>query len=74
MGPRHCVLEMVKRLGDKTGFYVLPKRWIVERTLRWLVKSRRLARDYETAPHSSESMIYLVMIRLMLKRLANAKK
>ena len=46
----------------------------MERTLSWLVKSRRLARDYETAPHSSESMIYLVMIRLMLKRLANAKK
>ena len=72
MGPRHCVLEIVKRLGDKTGFYVLPKRWIVERTLSWLVKSRRLARDYETTTHSSESMIYLVMIRLMLKRLANA--
>ena len=74
VGQHHCVLEIVRRLGDKTGFYILPKRWIVERTLSWLVKSRRLARDYETAPHSSESMIYMVMIRLMLKRLANAKK
>ena len=72
--PLKCVLEIVKRLGDKTGFYVLPKRWIVERTLSWLVKSRRLPRDYETSPHSSESMIYLVMIRLMLKRLAHANK
>ncbi len=73
VGERPCVLEIVRRLGDKTGFYILPKRWIVERTLGWLVKSRRLARDYETLTHSSEAMIYLTMIRLMLKRLANAK-
>jgi putative transposase len=73
LGWRHCVLEIVRRLGDRTGFYILPKRWIVERTLGWLVKSRRLARDYETLPASSEAMIYLVMIRLMLKRLAKTK-
>ena len=72
-GPRDCVLEIVRRLEGVSGFHVLPKRWIVERTLGWLVKSRRLARDYETATQSSESMIYLVMIRLMLKRLAIVK-
>ena len=71
--PRDCVLEIVRRLEGVSGFHVLPKRWIVERTLGWLVKSRRLARDYETATHSSEAMIYLTMIRLMLKRLANVQ-
>ena len=70
--PSGCVLEIVRRLEGQTGFYILPKRWIVERTLGWLVKSRRLARDYETLPASSEAIIYLVMIRLMLKRLAKA--
>jgi putative transposase len=73
VGPRDCVLEIVRRLEGVSGFHILPKRWIVERTLGWLVKSRRLARDYETATQSSESMIYLTMIRLMLKRLANAQ-
>ena len=62
----------MRRLEGVSGFHILPKRWMVERTLGWLVKSRRLARDYETAPQSSESMIYLTLIRLMLKRLANA--
>ena len=71
VGTRDCVLEIVRRLEGVGGFHILPKRWIVERTLGWLVKSRRLARDYETATQSSEAMIYLTMIRLMLKRLAN---
>ena len=74
VGSERCGLEIVRRLGDRTGFYVLPKRWMVERTLSWLVKSRRLARDYETQTASSEAIIYLVMIRLMLKRLAKPKK
>lgn len=73
VGTRDCVLEIVRRLEGVSGFHILPKRWIVERTLGWLVKSRRLARDYETAPQSSEAMIYLTMIRLMLKRLARAQ-
>ena len=72
-GRRDCGLEIVRRLEGVSGFHVLPKRWIVERTLGWLVKSRRLARDYETAAQSSEAMIYLTMIRLMLKRLATFK-
>lgn len=71
--PSGCVLEIVRRLEGVSGFHILPKRWIVERTLGWLVKSRRLARDYETATQSSEAMIYLTMIRLMLKRLASVK-
>lgn len=54
------------------GFQVLPKRWIVERTFAWWNQYRRLSKDYELLPEMSESMIYTVMIRLMLKRLAKS--
>lgn len=62
------VVEIVKR-PDIRKFVVLPKRWIVERTFGWLGKYRRLSKDYETLPESSESMIYITMINLMLHRL-----
>jgi putative transposase len=51
------------------GFHVIPKRWIVERTFAWFNQSRRLSKDYEQHPAVSESMIYLTMNHLMLKRL-----
>jgi transposase len=55
---------------DKTrGFKVIAWRWIVERTLGWLMHHRRLARDYETHPHRSEAMIHIAMIDLMSRRL-----
>jgi putative transposase len=60
-------LAIVKRTSD--GFAVLPKRWIVERTFAWLGKYRRLSKDYETLTESSESMIRVAMINLMLHRL-----
>lgn len=62
-------LEIVSRTADQKGFQVQPKRWIVERTLGWLGRSRRLSKDYEALPESSETWIYLAMIHLMLKRL-----
>jgi putative transposase len=65
-------LEVVRRCDHTRGFKVLPKRWIVERTFGWLVKSRRLCRDYEVRLDHSESMIRICMIRIMLKRLAAA--
>jgi putative transposase len=49
---------------------VIPRRWVVERTFAWLGRQRRLSKDYEYLPSSSENMIYLAMIRLMIKRLA----
>jgi putative transposase len=55
------------------GFQVLPKRWIVERTFAWWNQYRRLSKDYELLPEMSESMIYTVMIRLMLKRLVKSQ-
>lgn len=63
------ILEIIKRNTDLTTFVVLPRRWIVERTFGWFSKYRRLSKDYESLPSSSEAMIQLAMINLMLHRL-----
>ena len=63
-------LEIVERSGDIEGFAVLPHRWIVERTLGWLMRNRRLSKDYERMVQTSESFIEVTMIRLILRRLA----
>jgi putative transposase len=60
------VLEIVKRTDNVKGFQVLPRRWVVERPFGWLNRYRRLAKDYERSVESSEAMIQLAMIRLML--------
>jgi putative transposase len=65
-------LEVVAKPPGQKGFRILPKRWIGERTFGWLVKSRRLVRDYETRTDHSESFIYIAMLRIMLRRLAKA--
>jgi putative transposase len=67
------VLEIVKRSDDVKGFQVLPHRWIVERTFGWLGRNRRLSKDYEGLPESSEAMIYAAVIHLMVKRMALIK-
>jgi transposase len=66
----NIVVEIVKRTDDVKGFKVLPRRWVVKRTFGWLVRNRRLARDYERLTATSEAMIKAAMIRLMLVRLA----
>ena len=63
-------LQIVERSADTEGFAVLPHRWIVERTLGWLMRNRRLSKDYERKVQSSETFIEVAMIRLILKRLA----
>ncbi|SRR6266446_2152155 len=70
----HCkfVLQPVLRCEEQKGFVVLPRRWVVERTFAWLTQCRRLGKDYEVLVQSSEAMIYIAMIRLMLRRLAAA--
>lgn len=65
------VLEIVKRNDDVKGFVVLPRRWVVERTFGWLGRYRRFSKDYEQLPESSENMIYIAMINLMLHRLSH---
>ena len=63
------LLEIVKRNDDVAGFKILPKRWIVERTFAWLSRYRRHSKDYEMLTESSEAMIRISMINLMLHRL-----
>jgi len=63
------VLEIVKRSDDVVGFKVLPRRWVVERTFAWLSRYRRHSKDYEMLTDSSEAMIRISMINLMLHRL-----
>ena len=62
-------LEIVKRNDDVTGFKVLPKRRIVERTFGWLERWRRLSKDYEQLEETSETLIRVAMIGLMVRRL-----
>jgi transposase len=62
-------LEIVKR-SDAHRFVVLPKRWLVERTLAWISRNRRLARDYERHARKVAAYVRLAMIRIMLRRLA----
>lgn len=68
----NCVLEISPRLC--VGFVVEPWRWIVERTFAWLDSARVLCRDYEELPENHEGMIYVAMIRLMLRRLGNNQR
>ncbi len=63
------LLEIVKRPEGSQGFQVLPRRWVVERTLAWLGRCRRLSKDYETLPETTETWVQIAMIHLMLRRL-----
>ncbi len=67
-------LIIVRRIAGTTGFAVLPRRWVVERTLGWLGRWRRLAKDYEALPEASEATVTAAMIRLMLHRLAHPRR
>lgn len=69
---RKIRLEIVKRSDNVKGFVVLPRRWVVERTFGWLGRYRRFSKDYEQLTSSSEAMIHIAMIGLMVKRLAAA--
>jgi putative transposase len=63
-------VEVVKRSDAVSGFEVLPRRWVVERTFGWLMRHRRLVRDYETTEESAAAWIFLAMIRIQVRRLA----
>ena len=68
-GRRRIQLEIVEKVSD-TGFVVLPKRWIVERSFAWLGRSRRLSKDYEALCDTSRTLILIAMTQLMTRRLA----
>ena len=63
-------LELVRRPARQHTFQVLPRRWVVERTFAWLGRHRRLSKDYESLPETTEAWVYTAMTGLMLRRLA----
>ena len=67
-------LIVVRRVAGTKGFVLLPRRWVVERTIGWLSRWRRLSKDYEQPPEVAEAMVTLAMIRLMLHRLAHPNR
>ena len=71
---RSCLsspIEIVKRSDQASGFVVLPMRWVVERTLAWLNRCRRLAKDFNILSHNALAFLRLASIRLMLRKLCN---
>jgi putative transposase len=69
-GYRPVRLDNIKRSATSQGFVVSPQRWVVERTLGWFIHYRRLSKDYELLPQTSEGVIHVAMIHLMARRLA----
>ena len=67
----HLSVEIVKRSDQASGFVVLPMRWVVERTLAWLNRCRRLAKDFESLSRNARAFLQLASIRLMLRKLCN---
>ena len=66
---RQAEVEIVKRSDQAKGFVLLPRRWVVERTLAWLNRCRRLAKDWENLNVKARAFLYLASIRLMVRRL-----
>jgi transposase len=69
-GERDWRIEIIKRSDAARGFVVLPRRWVVERTDRWLGRCRRLAKDWEVAISSAKAWLLLTHIRILNRRLA----
>ena len=65
-------VEIVKRSDQATGFVLLPKRWVVERTLAWLNRCRRLAKDWECLNRKARAFLLLASIRLMVRRIGRS--
>jgi putative transposase len=68
---RDFVIEIVRKLENQQGFQVLPRRWVVERSFGWMMRWRRLVRDYEQRCDVSEAMIHISMGALLLRRIAH---
>jgi len=63
-------IEIVRRTADAVGFEILPRRWVAERTLDWLNRNRRLAKDFEATIASAKAWLYLASVQLFIRRLA----
>ena len=68
------IIEVVKRLDGQKGFEVLPRRWVVERTLAWLNRNRRLAKDFEKTIASATAWLFLASVQLLARRVARIAK
>ena len=68
----HWTIEVIRRSADVAGFAVLPRRWVVERTVAWLNRNRRLAKDFEASLASTKAWLYLGSIQLLIRRLTRA--
>ena len=66
----YSTIEVVKRAADAIGFQLLPRRWVVERTLAWLNRNRRLAKDFEASIASAKTWVYIASVQLLVRRLA----
>ncbi len=64
----HIVLEVVKRSAEQTGFAVIGRRWVVERTFAWIVKNRRFVRDYEQLTAVAETLITIAASATLIRR------
>jgi len=69
MGKRNWTIEIVKRSDAAKGFVLLPRRWVVERTIAWLNRNRRLAKDVEATIASATTWLYIASVKLMSRRL-----
>ena len=65
-------MEIVKRSDDMSGFVVLPRRWVVERTFSWFGRNRRLAKDFENLAETLATFVTIASIQLAVRRLARA--
>ena len=69
-GVLRLTVTVVKRSDDTRGFVVVPRRWVVERTFGWLMRHRRLVRDYERLPEHHEAMVLWATVMIMTRQLA----
>jgi putative transposase len=65
-------IQIVRRMADTVGFEVLPRRWVVERTLAWLNRNRRLAKDFEASIASAQAWVYVASVQLLIRRIVCA--
>jgi transposase len=65
-------IEIIKRCDEVAGFAVLPRRWVVERTLAWLNRNRRLAKDFEACIASAQAWLMLACVQILMRRLARS--
>ena len=65
----NIIVEIVKKPPEQVGFAVLPRRWVVERFFAWIIRNRRLAKDFEATINSAATFLYAAAVMLLVRRL-----